>query len=236
MAEQPLGPSGPMCRGLLTTTGTQDVDLIPLAAQWMNMHEVPFCFDFHVSNVTLECSNWLEKFWATTNAPDFNKPMRIHCKTDSLSARLVFETRAKCQDFVARYIDDGIPHAVDSPFCNTSTYITVRQSKPLEDRNIGRRFAPLWEALAAKLYENFPERDSNDFFIVPALDARSQIHSNLDRRNGVGKPVFKLAPPEHEHPFDLTASDLCVPRIADDVLRQVIRQASHLAQNRAVHV
>ena len=83
-------------------------------------------------------------------------------------------------------------------------------------------------------YEIFLERDSNDFFIVPALNARSQILSVLDRRNGVGKPVFKLAPPEHEHPFDLTASDLCVPRISDDVLRQVICQASHLAQNRAV--
>ena len=31
------------------------------------------------------------------------------CKTDSLSATLVFETRTKYQDFVARYKDDGIP-------------------------------------------------------------------------------------------------------------------------------
>ena len=45
-------------------------------------------------------STWFEKFWGTTNA-SFSKPTRIHCKTGSMSARLVFETRAKSQDFVA---------------------------------------------------------------------------------------------------------------------------------------
>ena len=55
MAPQPLSPSGPMARGLLTTTGTHDVDLIPSPTKRMNMHEVPFCFAFHVNNITLEC-------------------------------------------------------------------------------------------------------------------------------------------------------------------------------------
>ena len=54
-------------------------------------------------------SAWINNFWATTNVPALSKPTRIHCKTGSLSARLVFETRAKCQDFVARKKDDGIP-------------------------------------------------------------------------------------------------------------------------------
>ena len=62
-------------------------------------------------------------------------PIRIHCKTGSLSARLVFETRAKCQDFVARFTEDGPPFAVDSPFCNTSATILVRQSKSPEDKS-----------------------------------------------------------------------------------------------------
>ena len=44
---QPLGPLGPMALGLLTTTGTQDEDLIPFPAQRMNTHEVPFCYAFH---------------------------------------------------------------------------------------------------------------------------------------------------------------------------------------------
>ena len=53
-APQPLSPSGPMARGLRMTTGTQNVDLILFPAQRMNMHEVPFCFDFHVNNITRE--------------------------------------------------------------------------------------------------------------------------------------------------------------------------------------
>ena len=44
-----------MAWGRPTTTGTEDVDLILFPAQRMNMHEVPFCFDFHVNNITLEC-------------------------------------------------------------------------------------------------------------------------------------------------------------------------------------
>ena len=52
-------------------------------------------------------SIWLEKFWATTNQPFSHKPTKIHCKAGSVSVRLVFETRAKCQDVVALYKDDG---------------------------------------------------------------------------------------------------------------------------------
>ena len=37
MAPQPLGPLGPMARGLLTTTRTQDADFIPTQAQRMKI-------------------------------------------------------------------------------------------------------------------------------------------------------------------------------------------------------
>ena len=134
-----LQPQGPMAQGQLTTTGTQDVDLIPSPAQRMNMHEVLFCFDFHVNNITQECPLGSK---SSGQRPKHQLSTSLR-KTGSLPARLVFETRAKCQDFVARYKDDGIPYEVDSPFCNTSTNITVRQSKSLKDREIGRRFAPL---------------------------------------------------------------------------------------------
>ena len=107
------------------------------------------CEQYHAGVPT-----WLEKFWATTNAPAFHKPTRIHCKTGSLSARLVFETRAKCQDSVARYKDDGISYEVDSPFCNVSTKVRDRQSKSLEHREIRRRFAPLWKVLSTETTRN----------------------------------------------------------------------------------
>ena len=47
--------------------------------------------------------------------------------------------------------------------------------------------------------------------VVPALDARSQVLSIKDRRNGVGKPVFKIAPFGSGQLFILVARDLCVP-------------------------
>ena len=68
---------------------------------------------------------------------------------------------------------------------------------------------------------------AEDYFIVPSLDARAQILSIVDRRNGVGKPVFKIAPPGHEHLFEITAPNLCEPSISDVEKR---------AQNRAATV
>ena len=49
----------------------------------------------------------------------------------------------------------------------------------------------------------FPDGDDEGAFIVPALDARSQILSIKDRRNGVGKPFFKLAPLEADKDLPL---------------------------------
>ena len=74
---------------------------------------------------------WVNGLWEKSNMPAHNKPVRIHCKAGSVSARLVFETRAKCQDFVARYKDDGTC-SINSPFCSvTNTNIAVRQSKSM---------------------------------------------------------------------------------------------------------
>ena len=101
---------------------------------------------------------------------------------------------------------------------------------------MGKQLAPLWKVLAEKLEVLFPEGDDTGAFIVPALDARSQVLSIQDCRNGVGKPVFKLAPFGNGQLFALTALDLCVPGIPDDVLQQDISQASHLAQNRTADV
>ena len=44
--------------------------------------------------------------------------------------------------------------------------------------------------MALKLQVLFPEEDDEGAFIVPSLDARSQVLSIKDRRNGVGKSVF----------------------------------------------
>ena len=96
----------------------------------------------------------------------------------------------------------------------------------LEDWEIGKQCAPLWGILAAKLKVLFPEGDDTGAFIVPALDANAQVLSIKNRRNGVGKPVFKLVPFGNEQLFALTALDLRVPGIPYGVLQQVISQAS----------
>ena len=147
-----------------------------------------------------------------------NKPERMHCKAASVSVRLVFETRSKCQDFVVRSQDDGIPYAINSPFCCASTTITVRQSRSIEDREIGRQFMPLWNELADQLKVLFPDADDKGVFIIPALDTRSQILSIKDRRKGLGKPIFKLAALGSGQTFMLVAPDLSVPGISHEVL------------------
>ena len=79
-------------------------------------------------------TNWINNLLGKSNTPVCNKPVRIHCKAGSVTARLVFETRTKCQDFVTRYKDDGIHFEIDSPFCSVKTTISVRQTKSHEDR------------------------------------------------------------------------------------------------------
>ena len=115
---------------------------------------------------------------------------------------------------------DGIPHEIDSPFCSVKTTIAVRQSTSIEDREIGKQLAPLWRELADQLKFLFPHRYDGGAFIVPALDARSQV------RIGVGKPQFKLAPFGRGQLFTLVAPDLCVPGVSSEVLQRVISQAS----------
>ena len=72
-------------------------------------------------------------------------------------------------------------------------------------------------------------------FIVLALNMRSQVLIFKDRRKGVGKPVFRLAPFGNGQVFDLLALGLFILSIPDDVLRQVSVQARHLAQNGTVN-
>ena len=104
--------------------------------------------------------------------------------------------------------------------------IAVRQSKSLEDQEIGKQYAPLWSVLAEQLKIIFLDGDDEGALIVSALDARAQVLSTRDRRNGVGKPVFKLAPFGNGQLFALNAPDLCIHGILDGVLQRVLSQAS----------
>ena len=104
----------------------------------------------------------------------------------------------------------------------------MRQSRSIEDRETGKQFAPLWKGLAEQQKILFPDGDDEGVFILPALDARSQILSIKDRRNGIGKPVFKLAPLGSGQTFTLVAPDLSFPGVSPEVLQRVLSQANRL--------
>ena len=99
-------------------------------------------------------------------------------------------------------------------FATAEPNIAVRQSKSLEDRDIGNnlrlfgkfrptisKFSSLWEMAQ-----------------VPLLSLQSTLHSQVlsikDRRNGEGKPVLKLVSSGNGQLFALTAPDLCIPGIS----------------------
>ena len=95
-------PQGPMAQDHLMTIGIRDADLIFPQALLMNMREVPSYYVFPCEQHHKGITKWIDNLWEESNMPACNKPVRIHCKAGSVSVRLVFETRGKCQDFVAR--------------------------------------------------------------------------------------------------------------------------------------
>ena len=97
-------------------------------------------------------------------------------------------------------------------------------------------FAPLWRVWATKLAEKFPESDDRGNLVAPALNVPPQVLSTCDRRNGVGKPVLRLAPLGHEQLFNVIAPNLCEPFFSDVVLQQIVNEASTPAQDCTAHV
>ena len=101
MAPRPLGLSGPVAQGRLMTVEIRGVDLIFSQAPKMNKHEVPSYYGHLANNTTKELRSGSiilgkrQTYQPTINLSEFIVKL--------LSVRLVFETRAKCQDFVARY-------------------------------------------------------------------------------------------------------------------------------------
>ena len=47
-------------------------------------------------------TKWIDNLWEESSMPAYDKPVRIHCKAGSVSFRLVFATRGKCQDTICR--------------------------------------------------------------------------------------------------------------------------------------
>ena len=191
---------------------------------------------FPCEQVHAGMSTWLNKFWATTNVPSFNKPIRIHCKKAPNPRGSFLEQEPSVKTFwhdtrmMVFHLRLIVPFAISAP-----QYWCVNPSHQKTEKlgDVLHHFRKCW---FQKKQEIITGRDAKGYFIVPSVDARAQILSIYDRRNGVGKPVFKLAPPGHEQAFDIAAPNLCEPSISDVVLRQTISEASTPAQNRAANV
>ena len=215
-----------MAQGHLMTVEIRGVNLIRSQALMMNKHEVPSYYDARANNTTKGLRIGSIIFGKNPVCQHTTNLSEVIAKQVLCRVRLVFETRAKCQDFGARYKDDGIRYELDSPFCSVKTTIAVCESKSIEDREIGKQFAPLWREFADQLKLLFPDGDDEGAFIIPALDARSHVLSIKDRRNGVGKPVFKLASLGSGQMFTLVSPDLSVPGVSLEVLQWVLSQAN----------
>ena len=87
-----------MAQDHLMTTGTHDEDWILPQVPKMNNHGVPFLLLFPCEQYLKGITKWIDNLWDESKMQACNKPVRIHRKAGSVSVRLVFETRGKCQD------------------------------------------------------------------------------------------------------------------------------------------
>ena len=180
--EQVDGSTAAGSQDHLMITETHDEDLILSPAPKMNNHEVLSYFAFLANNTSKGLQSGSIHFgknpicWRVTNMSEFIAK-QVPCRSDLF---LKHEANAKTLLLDLRMM--VFPYEIDSPFCSAKTTITVRQSRSIEDREIGKQFAPLWKVLAEQLKVLFPDEDDEGVFVVPALDTRSQVLSIEDRR------------------------------------------------------
>ena len=138
-------PQGPMARGHLMTTETHDEGLILPQAQKMNNREVPSYFDSLANNTSKQLRSGSIPFgkslicWHVTNLLGFIAK-QVPCQSGLF---LKHEANVKTLLFDIRMMVFLMQLTVPSAAPNTT--ITVRQSRSIEDREIGKQFVPLWK-------------------------------------------------------------------------------------------
>ena len=204
----PLGPLGPVAQGHLMTAEIQGLDLILSLFPKMNKHEVPSYYGSRANKTTKGLRSGSIIFWKNP----------ICQRTISLS------------DFIAKQV-------LRRAGLYLKTQLTVLSAapkqlsmsanpNPLKTERLEKQFAPLWRELADQHKILFPDGDDEGAFIIPALDTRSQVLSIKDRRNVLGKHVFKLASLGSGQTFTDVTPELSVPGISLEVLQRVLSQAS----------
>ena len=160
MAPQPLGPLDPRPGSSDVNRNTRRrLDTLFKPRGWTCTkccYASTPCEKYHAG-----VSTWSEKFAAPTT-PSFSKPTTIHCKTGSLSARLAFETRAKCQDCCGSVQRMMVSRFQTIGHCAIPVPISLSAS-PNRLKIVGRRLARFCSAFFTTLQEIFHERYDRPF-------------------------------------------------------------------------
>ena len=95
-------PQGPMAQGHLMTTEITRRRLDPPSNTEDEQSRSAVLFRFPCEQYHKGITKWIDNLWEESSMPAYDKPVRIHCKAGSVSFRLVFATRGKCQDTICR--------------------------------------------------------------------------------------------------------------------------------------
>ena len=126
-------PHGPMAQGHLMTTETQDEDLIHSPAPKMNNPVVPFYYDTLANNTTTGLPSGSITFGKNPTCQPTTDLLQFIVKQVPRQSGLYL----KHEPNVRTLLLDIFLYAINSPFHCTNTSIIVRQSKSIEDREIG---------------------------------------------------------------------------------------------------
>ena len=95
------------------------------------------------------------------------------------------------------------------------TTITVRQSRSIEDQEIGKQFSPVWKSVQLKIL--FPHGDDEGALSSQRSTPVHKSSASTIAETAWEKPVFKLALSGKGQVFALTAPDLHFLGTLDDM-------------------
>ena len=206
--------------------GTQDADWILSLVQKMNRHEVPSCYSSLANNIIKGLRNGSIVFGKTptcqpsTNLSEFIAKQvlcrsGLYLKHEPNVKTLLLDTRMMVSPMKLTVPSAApIQLSLSAYPDHLKTERSVNNLRPCgENCQISSKFSSLMEMTKVHLSSQRSK-------------TRSQVLSIKDRRNGIGKLVFKRASLGSGQTFTLVSPDLSVPGVSPDVLQRVLSQAN----------
>ena len=161
-------PQGPMDQDHLMTIGIRDADLILPQALKMNMREVPSYYGSRANSSTKGLRSGSIIFGKhpicqhTTSLSEFIAK-QVPCRSG-----LFLNHEANVKTLLLDTKMMVFPMRLTVPFAASKQLLLSRQSRSIEEREIGKQFAPLWRVLADQLTILFPDGDDEGAFCRPS--------------------------------------------------------------------